>query len=278
MGWNSWNCWACAVDEKKIRESGRGHGQIRAHQSRLAVYQYRRLLDDPPQFRRRGGRRRAARRSRPHPDQQALPGHEGPDRLRPRPGPQDRHVHLAGPVDLRGLRGKLAARAVGRPPVRRRGASIISSTTGAATAPSRRARRWSRCRSRTGSCGCAWTAWTATSSTASASTAWATSGNGARRSAATAGGPPATSPTPGAAWRHRVRPGGPRPLRQPGPLERSRHARGRPGRLGPEPAGKPPDAQRAIHAHQPVVPAQLAAADRLRPDPDRRVHDEPADQ
>ena len=39
----------------------------------------------------------------------------------------------------------------------------------------------------------------ATSSSAFANTAWATSGNGARRSAATAGAPPATSPTRGAA-------------------------------------------------------------------------------
>ena len=38
------------------------------------------------------------------------------------------------------------------------------------------------------------------------------------------------------------------------------------GRLGPAAAPHAPHARRTVHAHQPVVPARRAAADRLRPD------------
>ena len=47
---------------------------------------------------------------------------------------------------------------------------------------------------------------------------------------------------------------------------------------GTEPASHPADAQRAIHPHQPVVLAGVAAADRLRHDAVGRFHLEPAEQ
>ena len=71
-----------------------------------------------------------------------LPNARFPDmkalcRLHPRPGPEDRALFLARPVDLRRVRGQLAARAAGRRDATRTGASTTSSTTGAATAASR---------------------------------------------------------------------------------------------------------------------------------------------
>ena len=67
------------------------------------------------------------------------------------------------------------------------------------------------------------------------------------------------------------------PYAQARQLERSRHAHRRPGRLG-QPASHAPDAGRAIHAHQPLVPAILAAAHRLRHDEVRRLYAEPVEQ
>ena len=106
----------------------------------------------------------------------------------------------------------------------------------------------------------------ATSSTASPTRAPFDSGRVMGRRWPTAGGPPATSATPGAAWPASVSAQDRwTPVRRTGPLERPRHARRRPCGLGPEPAPDSPDAQRAVHAHQPVVPAGGPAADRLRP-------------
>ncbi len=62
---------------------------------------------------------------------------------------------------------------------------------------------------------------------------------------------------------HRVLAGRPRTIRLARALERSRHARGGKSGLGKS-ASHQADAQRAIYAHQPVVPVERTAIDRLR--------------
>ena len=67
-------------------------------------------------------------------------------------------------------------------------------------------------------------------------------------------------------------------LRRPGPLERSGHAGGGPRGLGTATARHEADAGRAVLAHQHVVPAVGAAADRLRHGTARSLHAQPAHQ
>ena len=67
---------------------------------------------------------------------------------------------------------------------------------------------------------------------------------------------------------NRFRPGRARTIRRTRTLERSRHARRGNGGLG-KPAPHPLDSQRAIYPHQPVVPALLSPPDRLRHGPTR---------
>jgi hypothetical protein len=62
-----------------------------------------------------------------------------------------------------------------------------------------------------------------------------------------------------------------------GTLERPGHAGGRLGRMG-QAASDEPDAGRAVHAHQPVVPGLCAAADRGGHEQAGRFHREPAQQ
>ena len=77
---------------------------------------------------------------------------------------------------------------------------------------------------------------------------------------------------------HRVQPGPLAALQPPGPLGRPRHAGHRHGGLGPETPLHAAHGRRAVYAHQPLVAAGRAAADRLRHGADGRLHTEPADQ
>ncbi|MEJ0001031.1 MAG: putative Ig domain-containing protein [Verrucomicrobiota bacterium] len=77
--------------------------------------------------------------------------------------------------------------------------------------------------------------------------------------------------------RHRPQPDALARLRRPGPLERSRHAHRRRGRLG-QSAPDGPHAQRAIFPRLALEPAGRAVAHRLRPVARGRLHAEPADQ
>ena len=157
------------------------------------------------------------------------------------------HLFVARPADLRRLRRQLSARGAGRPDLRRVGlrlpqVRLVLLRRRSPRNPSldelQKPYRVMRDGPRQGA--------TATSSTASASTAWATSGSGAPRSAATAGAPPATSPTPGAACRGiGFGQDGHEQYAGPGHWNDPGHARRRQGRLGPEPAPHAPDAQRA---------------------------------
>ena len=88
---------------------GRRHGHERPGGPRLPIRQYRRLL----------GRR--SRRQRRDPDQQEIPRHEGPGRLRSQQGPEAGHLFVAGAEDLRRLRSKLEARGPGRRNLRQMG-------------------------------------------------------------------------------------------------------------------------------------------------------------
>ena len=93
MGWNSWNVWAGEVDADKVKAAADEMISTGLAAPRLPVHQHRRHL---------GGR---ARRRGPDPDQREVPGHEGAGRLRPRQGPEVRHLLVARPQDLRRLHG-----------------------------------------------------------------------------------------------------------------------------------------------------------------------------
>ena len=65
--------------------------------------------------------RRPPRRPGEHQPQQAIPRHEGHDRLHPRQGAEGRPLHVARPADLLRRHGRLPARRARRPPLRRVG-------------------------------------------------------------------------------------------------------------------------------------------------------------
>ena len=109
MGWNSWYYWTGGMSDKVMRDAADAmvasgminHGYIYVN------------IDDcwagPARRRRQGHLRRP------------LPRHEGHDRLHPSPRAAGRHLHLAGPGDLRRPHRRLSARGAGRPAVRRVG-------------------------------------------------------------------------------------------------------------------------------------------------------------
>lgn len=97
MGWNSWNCWGFSVDDAKVRDAARAmHEKLLG--LRMDVCQYRRRMAGGYAF----GRRQA-------PPERKIPGFQRPQRLRPLPGTQIRHLLLARAHDLRKLSGELPA-------------------------------------------------------------------------------------------------------------------------------------------------------------------------
>jgi alpha-galactosidase len=89
MGWNSWNWFAGKVTDADIRKAA---DLIVSSGMRDAGYTYVNI-DDTWE-----GKRDATRQ---HHHQREVPRHEGPRRLRSLQGPQDRHLLLARPADLR---------------------------------------------------------------------------------------------------------------------------------------------------------------------------------
>ena len=165
MGWNSWNCWAGAVSDAKVGAAADAMVAQRTGRPGLSVRQYRRLLGGPE----RPGEIRAT--AVPHMKALAAYVHSKGLKLGiySSPGPQ---TCAASPEA-----GSTNSRTPTPTPS---GASTISSTTGART----EYRPASGPRGLTKPYGVmrpALDAPAATSSSASASTAWATSGNGAQR-------------------------------------------------------------------------------------------------
>ena len=188
MGWNSWNCWASAVSDAKVRAAADAmvHSGLAAH-----GFQYVNIDDCWEGDRDAHGE---IQTNEKFPDMKALADYVHGKGLK-------LGIYSSpGPKTCAGFEASWKHEAAGRrhlcqvghrlPQVRlvllRRDRPAIPDLAGLDEALPGDAQR-------------PWTAAAATSSSASASTAWATSGSGARRSAATAGGPPATSPTTGAA-------------------------------------------------------------------------------
>ena len=123
MGWNSWNCWAGAVSDDKVRAAADAMVA-----SGLAAHGFQYVnIDDCWE-----GERDAGARSKPT----RVPRHAGPGRLRPFQGAEAGDLLFARPEDLRRL-SRRAGSTSSRTPIRMpNGASITSSTTGAPTARS----------------------------------------------------------------------------------------------------------------------------------------------
>ena len=189
MGWNSWNCWAGAVSDEKVRAAADAMvaSGLAAH-----GFQYVNIDDCWEGSRDANGE---IRTNKKFPDMKALADYVHSKGLRlgiySSPGPktcagfegswkheeQDAQTYAGWGIDYLKYDwcsyGNIAPKA---------------DRADLQEALSRDARG-------------VWTSAAGTSSTVSASTGWATSGSGAKRSAATAGGPRATSPTRGAACR-----------------------------------------------------------------------------
>ena len=120
MGWNSWNCFAGAVSADKVKRAAAAlvkSGLAKHGWTYINIddyWQNHRNSKDPTL---RGPFRDARGTSCPI----AVPRHERPGRLHPRHGSEGGALFLARPVDLRWLRGKLAARGTGRENLRRLG-------------------------------------------------------------------------------------------------------------------------------------------------------------
>ena len=101
MGWNSWNCWASAVSDAKVRAAA--DAMVK---SGLAAHGFQYVnIDDCWE-----GKRDANGEIQTN---EQIPRHEGPGRLCPRQGPEIGHLFVAGAQDLRRLRSKLEARGPG---------------------------------------------------------------------------------------------------------------------------------------------------------------------
>ena len=202
MGWNSWNCFAGAVTAEEGQGRRRRHGEERPRRPRLDYiniddfWEVHRDSKDPTlQGPQRDAEGRVAANPR-FPDMKGLVDYIHAQ------GPEGRHLFLARPPDLRRLRRQLPARGAGRRASTPSGASTTSSTTGAPTETIAQGQRTST------------TLQEAVPGDARRAAQTAARhrlqplpvrhgrrlGVGRRRSAATAGAPPATSPTPGAAW------------------------------------------------------------------------------
>ncbi len=72
MGWNSWNCFAGAVDDEKVKAAADAMVTQRPDQPRLDLHQHRRLLGDQARQQRSDAQGPSARRRRPHHAQQAV--------------------------------------------------------------------------------------------------------------------------------------------------------------------------------------------------------------
>ena len=104
MGWNSWNCFANAVTEERVKAAADAmvnSGLINHGWTYINIDDFWQVHRDS---RRRDAARAAAGRRWPHSAQSALSRHEGAHRLCPRQGTEDRHLFLARTVDLRRLR------------------------------------------------------------------------------------------------------------------------------------------------------------------------------
>ena len=195
MGWNHWYAHYDRITDEMMREAADVMVSQRHGRRRLPVREHRRLLDERRRStsdpKRVGPLRDAEGNILPNkhfPDMKALT-----DYIHAK-GLKAGHLHLAGAAHLRGFRGRLRARGAGRAAVRRLGLRFPEVRLVLATARWRKSDKSlddveealpSDGRS-------AEAADRATSCSTSASTAWATSGSGAPRSAASAGARRAT--------------------------------------------------------------------------------------
>ena len=132
MGWNSWNCFAGSVSDKKNPRRRRCHGQKRPRQSRLDLHQHRRFLAGQSRLEGRNPSWPRAHRRRYHFPQSPLSRHEGACRFHPRARHEGRPLLVARALHLRWLhpavtstRSRMRINMPG-------GASTTSSTIGAA--------------------------------------------------------------------------------------------------------------------------------------------------
>ena len=128
LGWNSWNCFAGAVDDGKIRAAADAmvsSGLINHGWTYINI-------DDCWEGR--------AGRQRDDPVQQEISRHEGAGRVRAFQGAEDRALFLAGAEDVRGISRQAGSTRKRTPNSTPPGDSIISNTTGVPTTGCRTSR------------------------------------------------------------------------------------------------------------------------------------------
>ena len=114
MGWNSWNCFAGAVSEDRVKSAADAmvkSGLINHGWTYINVDDYWQNHRDSKDPTLRGPFRDAQRQ---HRAELAFSRHERPGGLHPRPRLEGGTLFLARPVDVRRLRRQLAARGAGR--------------------------------------------------------------------------------------------------------------------------------------------------------------------